>query len=111
MFETPAFAATPGAASGGTAAFMVQIFPLILIFVIFYFLLIRPQQRRVKQHQAMVMAVKPRDTAITNGGLVGKVTKVDENEIELEIAQGVRVRVVKSMLSDIRPHGAKPAND
>ena len=111
MFETPAFAATPGAASGGTAAFMVQIFPLILIFVIFYFLLIRPQQRRVKQHQAMVMAVKPRDTAITNGGLVGKVTKVDENEIELEIAQGIRVRVVKSMLSDIRPHGAKPAND
>jgi len=111
MFETPAFAATPGAASGGTAAFMVQIFPLILIFIIFYFLLIRPQQRRVKQHQAMVMAVKPRDTAITNGGLVGKVTKVDENEIELEIAQGVRVRVVKSMLSDIRPHGAKPAND
>ena len=111
MFETPAFAATPGAASGGTAAFMVQIFPLILIFVIFYFLLIRPQQRRVKQHQAMVMAVKPRDTAITNGGLVGKVTKVDENEIEVEVAPNVRVRVVKSMLSDIRPHGAKPAND
>ena len=57
------------------------------------------------------MAVKPRDTAITNGGLIGKVTKVDENEVEIEIAQGVRVRVVKSMLSDIRPHGAKPAND
>ena len=55
--------------------------------------------------------MKPRDTAITNGGLIGKVTKVDENEIELEVAQGVRVRVVKSMLSDIRPHGAKPAND
>ena len=90
---------------------MVQIFPLVLIFIIFYFLLIRPQQQRVKQHQAMVEAVKPRDTAITNGGLIGKVTKVDENEIELEIAQGVRVRVVKSMLSDIRPHGAKPAND
>ena len=111
MFETPAYAASAGAAPGGTAAFMVQIFPLILIFIIFYFLLIRPQQRRVKQHQAMVMAVKPRDTAITNGGLIGKVTKVDENEVELEVAQGVRVRVVKSMLSDIRPHGAKPAND
>ena len=111
MFESPAFAASQGAATGGTAAFMVQIFPLILIFIIFYFLLIRPQQRRVKQHQAMVMAVKPRDTAVTNGGLVGKVTKVDEHEIELEIAQGVRVRVVKSMLSDVRPHGAKPAND
>ena len=113
MFESPAFAAAPGAASagGGTAAFMVQIFPLILIFIIFYFLLIRPQQRRMKQHQAMISAVKPRDTVVTNGGLVGKVTKVDENEVEVEVAQGVRVRVVKSMLSDIRPHGSKPAND
>lgn len=111
MFASPAFAAAPGAASGGTASFLVQIFPLLLIFIIFYFLLIRPQQRRVKQHQAMVAAVKPRDTAVTNGGLVGKVTKVDEHEIELEVAQGVRVRVVKSMLSDVRPHGSKPAND
>ena len=113
MFESPAFAASPGAAAsgGGTAAFMVQIFPLILIFIIFYFLLIRPQQRRMKQHQAMIAAVKPRDTVVTNGGLVGKVTKVDENEVEVEVAQGVKVRVVKSMLSDIRPHGAKPAND
>jgi preprotein translocase subunit YajC len=114
MFESPAFAASPGAAAsggGGTAAFMVQIFPLILIFIIFYFLLIRPQQRRMKQHQAMIAAVKPRDTVVTNGGLVGKVTKVDENEVEVEVAQGVKVRVVKSMLSDIRPHGSKPAND
>jgi len=111
MFESPAYAATGAAAPSGTAAFMVNIFPLILIFIIFYFLLIRPQQRRVKQHQQMVQAVKPRDTAITSGGLIGKVTKVDENEVEMEIAQGVRVRVVKSMLSDIRPHGAKPAND
>jgi preprotein translocase subunit YajC len=111
MFASPAHAATGAAASGGTTAFLVQIFPLILIFVIFYFLLIRPQQRRVKQHQEMVGAVKPRDTAVTNGGLIGKVTKVDENEVELEVAQGVRVRVVKSMLSDIRPHGSKPAND
>ena len=111
MFESPAFAATGAGASSGTAAFMVQIFPLILIFIIFYFLLIRPQQRRVKQHQEMVGGVKPRDTAITNGGLIGKVVKVDDNEIELEIAPNVRVRVVKSMLSDIRPHGAKAAND
>ena len=111
MFETPAFAASPGATSGGTAAFMVQIFPLILIFIIFYFLLIRPQQRRVKQHQAMVAAVKPRDTVVTNGGLVGKVTKVEEHYLEIEVAKDVRVRVVKSMLADIRKHGAKAAND
>jgi preprotein translocase subunit YajC len=111
MFASPAYAATGGSAAGGTASFFVSIFPLLLIFVIFYFLLIRPQQRRMKSHQAMVMAVKPRDTAITSGGLIGKVTKVDENEVELEIAQGVKVRVVKSMLSDVRPYGAKPAND
>jgi preprotein translocase subunit YajC len=111
MFATPAFAATGGTAGGSGAGFFVQIFPLILIFVIFYFLLIRPQQRRMKQHRQMVDDVKPRDTAITSGGLIGKVTKVDENEVELEIAQGVKVRVVKSMLSDIRPHGAKAAND
>ena len=112
MFESPAYAASAGASTtGGAAGFFVSIFPLLLIFVIFYFLLIRPQQRRMKQHQQMVSDVKPRDTAITSGGLIGKVTKVDQNEVELEIAQGVRVRVVKSMLSDVRPHGAKPAND
>ena len=111
MFATPAFAATGGTAGGSGAGLFVQIFPLILIFVIFYFLLIRPQQRRMKQHRDMVEGVKPRDTAITNGGLIGKVTKVDETEVELEIAQGVKVRVIKSMLSDIRPHGAKAAND
>jgi len=112
MFASPAYAATgSGAAAGGTGTFLMQIFPLVLIFIIFYFLLIRPQQRRVRQHQEMVGAVKPRDTAVTNGGLIGKVTKVDDHEVELEVAQGVRVRVVKSMLSDIRPHGAKAAND
>ena len=110
MFATPAFAQATDAAPGGAAVF-AQFLPIILIFVIFYFLLIRPQQRRMKSHQAMVMAVKPRDTAITSGGLIGKVTKVDENEVELEVAQGVKVRVVKSMLSDVRPYGAKPAND
>jgi preprotein translocase subunit YajC len=110
MFATPAFAAT-GASAGGSGAFFVQIFPLLLIFVIFYFLLIRPQQRRVKQHQQMISEVKPRDTVVTSGGLIGKVTKVDDNEIEVEIAQGVRVRVMKGMLSEVRPHGAKAAND
>jgi preprotein translocase subunit YajC len=111
MFASPAYAATGGAASGGAASFFVQIFPLVLIFIIFYFLLIRPQQRRIKEHQRMVADVKVRDTAITSGGLIGKVTKVEDHEVELEIAANVKVRVVKSMLSDIRPHGAKPAND
>ena len=113
MFESPAYAQAASGGGGGTAAFMAQVFPLVLIFIIFYFLLIRPQQKRMKQHQAMIGGVKPRDTAVTSGGLIGKVTKVDDvlNEIELEVAAGVKVRIVKSMLSDIRPHGAKAAND
>ncbi|HYJ52981.1 MAG TPA: preprotein translocase subunit YajC [Allosphingosinicella sp.] len=110
MFESPAFAQATSTAASAPPAW-VTFAPFVLIFVIFYFLLIRPQQRRMKQHQAMLGQVKPRDMAVTTGGLIGKVTKVDEAEIELEIAQGVRVRVVKSMLSDVRPHGAKAAND
>jgi preprotein translocase subunit YajC len=111
MFESPAFAQTTGAAPDGGAGFLMSIAPLLFIFVIFYFLLIRPQQRRMKQHQEMIGAVKRNDIAVTSGGLIGKVTKVDETEIELEIAPNVRVRVMKTMLSDVRPHGQKPAND
>ena len=85
--------------------------PYLLIFVIFYFLLIRPQQRRVKQHREMVAAVKKNDVVVTGGGVIGKVTKVDETEVEIEIAQGVRIKAVKSTLSEVRPHGTKPAND
>ena len=112
MFSSPAYAQGGAApAAGGAGVFMAQVFPLVLIFVIFYVLMIRPQQKRMKQHQDMLGGVKPRDTAVTTGGLIGKVTKVDEQEIEVEVAAGVKVRVVKSMLSDIRPHGAKAAND
>ena len=112
MFSSPAYAQSGAAATpGGLAGILVQFAPLLLIFVIFYFLLIRPQSRRVKEHRDMIMAVKRNDVAVTTGGLIGKVTKVEESEIELEIAAGTRVRVVKSMLSEVRPHGAKPAND
>ena len=110
MFASPAHAAA-GAAPSGTAAFLINVAPLLLIFVIFWFLLIRPQQRRVKQHRDMIGAVKRNDVAVTGGGVIGKVTKVDDNEVELEIASGVRIRVLKGMLSEVRPHGAKPAND
>jgi preprotein translocase subunit YajC len=111
MLESPAYAAAAGSAPGGSAGFLMSIAPLLFIFVIFYFLLIRPQQRRVKLHQEMIGAVKLRDTVITAGGLVGKVTKVEDAEVEVEIAQNVRVRVMKAMLHDVRPHGQKPAND
>ena len=111
MFSSPAYASAGAASSGGSTAFLLQFAPLLFIFVIFYFLLIRPQGRRVKEHRDMVSAVKRNDIAVTNGGLIGKVTKVDEAEVELEVAPGTRVRVVKTMLSEVRPHGAKPAND
>lgn len=111
MFATPAHASAGAAASGGAAGLLVQFAPLLLIFVIFYFLLIRPQTKRVKEHRDMIGGVKRNDTAVTSGGLIGKVTRVDESEVELEIAAGTRVRVVKTMLAEVRPHGAKPAND
>ena len=83
--------------------FLIQIAPLLLLFAIFYFLLIRPQQQRQKQHQAMVNAVRRGDSVVTAGGVVGRVAKVkDDGEILLEIADNVQVRVVKSTLADVR---------
>ena len=111
MFASPAYAQAAGNAPSGTAAFLVQMFPLLAIFVIFYFLLIRPQQRRAKAHQAMIAAVKKNDMVVTGGGLLGKVTRVDEAEVEVELAPNVRVKALKGTLTDVRPHGQKPAND
>ena len=105
-------AAAAPAAPGGAFAFIMQIFPFLLIFVIFYFLMIRPQQKRVKDHQAMIAAVKKGDEVITAGGIRGRVTRiVDEAEAEVEIAQGVKVRVVKSTLSQVVTMTPKGAND
>src|SRR6476620_11486356 len=103
--------AAAAAQPSGTASFFVQMFPLLLIFVIFYFLLIRPQQKRAKDHQLSINAVKKCDEVVTGGGVRGKVTKVSDDELEVEIAQGVRVRVVKGTLSQVLTKNAKPAND
>ena len=90
---------------------IAQFVPLILIFAIMYFLLIRPQQKKVKEHQAMVGAVRRGDQVVTQGGLIGKVIKVKEdNELEVEVADGVKVRVVQSTLADVRSK-TEPAND
>ena len=79
-----------------------QFIPLILIFAIMYFLLIRPQQKKVKEHQAMVEALRRGDQVVTQGGLIGKVSKVKEdNEVEVELAEGVKVRVVKSTIAQV----------
>ncbi|MGR3757404.1 MAG: preprotein translocase subunit YajC [Tranquillimonas sp.] len=98
MFVTPAYAQAAGGAGGAFASFV----PLILIFAIMYFLLIRPQQKKVKQHQKMVEALRRGDQVVTAGGLIGKVSKVkDDGEIEVELADGVRVRVVKATISQV----------
>ena len=102
---------TAAAQPGGTSAFLIGILPWLLIFLIFYLLLIRPQQKRAKEHQAQISAVKKGDEVVTGGGLRGRVTKVSEAEVEVEIAQGVRVRAVKSTLSQVLKPDSKPAND
>jgi preprotein translocase subunit YajC len=87
--------------------FVSTLVPLVLLFGIFYFLLIRPQQQRLKAHQALVASVKRGDTVVTAGGLIGKVAKVkDDGEIMVEIADNVQVRVLKSTLTEVRSKGA-----
>jgi preprotein translocase subunit YajC len=103
--------AAPGGQPGGTAGLLMGILPWLLIFAIFYMLMIRPQQRRVKEHQAAIAAVKKGDEVITGGGIRGRVTRVTEDEAEVEIATGVRIRVVKSTISHVLSSNAKPAND
>jgi len=106
---TPAFA--QGLGGGGSGDLVLQLVPFLLIFVIMYFLIIRPQQRRVKEHQELVKNLRRGDTVITSGGLMGKVTKVvDDDQIEVEIADGVRVRQVRSMVSGVRAKG-EPVKD
>ncbi len=111
MFSSPAFAQTAGAASGpgGLAAFSGMI-PIVLMVVIFYFFLIRPQQTRLKQHRQMIEVLKKGDVVVTGGGLIGRVVKVDGDEVETEIAPNVRVRVIKSTITEVRG-ASKPAND
>lgn len=104
MFITPAFAQAAGAP--GTGDFIGMILPLVLIMGVFYFLLIRPQQRKAKEHQDMLKKVAKGDTVITAGGFIGKVIKVvDDNELQVEIGDNVRVRVLRSGIADVRAKG------
>ena len=85
---------------------LVQFVPFVLIFVIMWFLIIRPQQRRAKQHADMIKAVRRGDTVVTTGGIVGRVTRVtDDPEIEVEIADNVRVKLVRTMIAEVRTKG------
>lgn len=110
MFATPAYAQTAGAAASGGGSFALLL-PYLLLIPAFYFLILRPQQRRAKLQQAAIAAVKKGDTVITAGGVMGKVTKVEDTVVEVEIAAGIKVRVVKSTLAEVTPLGSKPAND
>jgi preprotein translocase subunit YajC len=109
MFATPAHAA--GAATQSGTAGLISFLPLILIFIAFYFLMIRPQSKRMKELRSAVDAVKKGDEVTTAGGIVGKVTRVEDQIVEVEIANGVKVKVVKSTLAGVAARGTKPAND
>lgn len=98
-------------APDGATSILLGLAPWVLIFGIFWMLVIRPQQRRLKQHQATIAAVKKGDEVITGGGIRGRVTKVDDTEAEVEIANGVKVKVVKSTLTAVITGGSAPAND
>lgn len=110
MFITPAFAQAAGAA-GDTNSMLMSLLPFALIFVIMYFLILKPQQKKLKDHQELVKNIRRGDTVVTNGGLVGKVTKVvDDDQIEVEIADGVRIRQMRQMISGVRTKG-EPAKE
>jgi preprotein translocase subunit YajC len=98
MFATPAFAQSAGATPGMALSSFI---PIILIFAIMYFLMIRPQQKKLKDHRAMIDALRRGDQVVTSGGIIGKVTKVQDNEAEVEIAQGVKVRVQRHTITQV----------
>ncbi|MEE2955771.1 MAG: preprotein translocase subunit YajC [Pseudomonadota bacterium] len=97
MLISPAFAQGVGGGFGG----MESLLPLVLIFVVFYFLLIRPQQKKQKQHRALLESLRRGDKVVTSGGIIGTITKASETELTLEIADGVKVRAMRSMVSDV----------
>jgi preprotein translocase subunit YajC len=109
MFVTPAFAQTGGAMGSGDL--LIQFLPFVLIFVIMYFLIIRPQRMKAKKHQEMVANLRRGDTVVTTGGLIGKVAKiVDEGELQIDLAENVRVRMMRGMISEVRARG-EPVKD
>ena len=113
MFATPAFAQAAGAAgTGGPQDMLIQFLPLIGLVVLFYFLMIRPQQQRMKKHQETIAALKRGDSVVLSSGMIGKIVRVEDKEVGVEIATGVTVKVVKTMIAEVRSRGEPaPAND
>lgn len=105
MFVSPAFAQTVAPAAG-SGDILISILPFIAVFAIMYFLIIRPQRKQMKQRQEMLTNIRRGDTIVTGGGVIGKVTKVmDNGELEVQIADQVRIRVMQAMVSDVRAKG------
>jgi preprotein translocase subunit YajC len=105
MFVTPAYAQAAGGAPGG-GELLTMIMPIAMIMIVFYFLLIRPQQRKMKEHQQMISKVARGDTVVTSGGLIGKVTKLtDEKELQVEVGDNVKIRVLRHAISEVRAKG------
>jgi preprotein translocase subunit YajC len=115
MWITPAYAqAASGGGLGGLGGLSeyIQFFPIVAVIAIMYMLMIRPQQKRVKQHQEMVKNLRKGDSVVTSGGTVGRVTKlVDDEQIEIEIAPGVKVRQLRSMVNEVRTKGEPVGSD
>ena len=113
LASSPAFAqATNTAAAGGATdmqALLLQFGPLVLLFVLFWFMIIRPQQRRQREHRETIEKVKRGDTIVMSSGMIGKVVRVEDQEVGVEIAQGVTVKVVKAMIADVRARGEPAA--
>ena len=108
MWVTPAYAQS----LGGGAGIVEMLLPFVLIFIIMYFLILRPQRQQMKRREEMLKAVRRGDTVVTNGGIVGKVTKVvDDNEVELQIADGVKVRAIRSLIAEVRTKGEPVAGE
>ena len=107
LFVTSAWAQDAGAASGGA---WMQLLPLVLIFVVFYFLLIRPQTKRAKEHREMVGKLASGDEVVTTGGLLGRITEVGDNFLTVEVADGVRVKVQKFQVAQLMPKGTFKGN-
>ena len=109
MLISPAYA--QGAGAGGSTDLLMSLLPFVLIFVIMYFLIIRPQRQRMKQHQEMVANLRRGDTIVTAGGIIGKISKVvDDAEVQVELSEGLKVRVVRSMITEVRSK-SEPAKD
>lgn len=111
MFATPAYAQAAGAAAPAAGQQLFPFIILIAMFALMYVLMIRPQQKRARQHQAMVSALKRGDTVVLSNGMVGKVTRVEDAEANVEIAPGVNTRVIKSMIAEVRTRGEPVSAD